>query len=292
MADLQIAAAPSLRAAFVVAARLLRGAQVETPELDARILLLEAAGLTPEVYAKESEARLERGTALRFAGFIERRMRREPVSRIIGRREFFGRSFGVGAATLDPRPDSEAVIEAALSLAPARDDLRILDLGTGSGCLLVSLLAELEGATGVGVDCSADALEVARGNAERLGVGPRARFVCGIWLAPIDGRFDLIVGNPPYVRTAEIGRLAPEVRDYEPTRALDGGGDGLAAYREIARGLPAALREGGVAVLEIGQGQQEAVLGLLAEAGLDETTVWPDLAGLPRCIAVKPTLRR
>ncbi len=205
--------------------------------------------------------------AARFSSFIERRRKFEPVSRILGNREFYGRSFRVTPDVLDPRADTETLIEAVLALAKDQGPIRILDLGTGSGAIAVTLLAELPGATVVASDLSAAALRVAKGNAEALGVAGRASFVQANWFEGIGGRFDLIVSNPPYVPLGDIAGLARDVREFDPPRALDGGPDGLEAYRRIAGGAGGHLAPKGHIVLEIGAGQENAVNNIFKGAG-------------------------
>ncbi len=289
MGELPPIAGQSLRGAFAHGAKLLRSAGADTPELDSRLLLMAAAGIAPEAYVREGEAPIPPTARSRYAAFIERRLAGEPVSRILGQREFYGRSFSLNAATLDPRPDTEVLVEAALSLAPREQALRILDLGTGSGCILITLLAELPLATGIGIDLNRDALAMAAKNAQAHGAGNRARFVCGDWLKPVSERFDVIVANPPYISGEEIAGLAREVKEHDPLLALDGGPDGLDAYRTIVDGLGAALKPGGTVLMEIGCSQADAVLGLLEAAGLaiPEMALRRDLAGLPRCVVAK-----
>jgi release factor glutamine methyltransferase len=278
--------------AVLAAARLLRQAGIETPELDARLLLCHAAGMSHEAYVGRLKHALASDATARFGAYVERRLAEEPVSRIIGVREFYGRAFRIDASTLDPRPDTETLVEAALALVDREGlrerPLKLLDLGTGSGCILITLLAELPQASGVGVDVSLPALQTARNNADALGVGTRASFVASDWLEAVEGSFDLVVANPPYLSAADMAGLAPEVRDHDPGPALDGGPDGLSAYRRIAPGLRKALRPGGFALFEIGHTQAEAVSGLLAGAGLaPEEAPWRDLAGRPRVVAAR-----
>jgi release factor glutamine methyltransferase len=225
---------------------------------------------------------------------VARRLAGEPVSRIIGIREFYGRSFRIDASTLDPRPDTETLVEAALGLVDREAPLDILDLGTGSGCILVTLLAELPRASGAGVDVSLPALERAQANAQVHGIGDRARFIAGDWLEAVEGSFDLVVANPPYLSAADMAALSPEVRDHDPRAALDGGPDGLSAYRRIVPGLRKALRPGGFALFEVGPDQAEAVSRLLAEAGLDMGEgqhLWRDLAGRTRVVGVRSRVK-
>src|SRR6476660_3127420 len=284
----------SLRKAHAAAARLLREGKVETPELDARLLLCHATGLSHENYVAGREHTLEPDAVARFGAYVERRLAGEPVSRIIGLREFYGRPFRIDASTLDPRPDTETLIEAALALVDRQSlrgmPLKLLDLGTGSGCILTTLLAELPAASGVGIDLSPPALECARANAQALGVTDRASFLISDWLEGVSGAFDLVVANPPYLSAADMAGLATEVRDHAPRAALDGGPDGLSAYRRIAPRLRKVLRPGGVALFEIGPGQADAVQHLLVEAGLAAEggqCLWRDLAGRPRVVGAR-----
>jgi len=281
----------SLQEAFIEAASLFRKVGIETPELDARLLLCHAAGLTHEAYIARAGGKLAADAAARLESFIARRLEREPVSRIIGTREFYGRDFLVDRHTLDPRPDTEIPIETALELVAQQGSRnrprRLLDLGTGTGCILITLLAELPQARGLGTDISATALELAAANARRLGVAERARFVCSDWLGAIDGKFDLILSNPPYIPSAEIAGLAEEVARHDPRLALDGGADGLDAYRRIAAGAPQALAPNGKVLVEIGAGQAEAVAEIFAKAGLTldgDTAIRRDLAGRARLV--------
>jgi release factor glutamine methyltransferase len=269
------------------AGRAFREAGIETPELDARLLLCHAAGLSHEAYVAGINDVLAPDAAARFGAYVVRRLEGEPVSRIIGVREFYGRPFRIDASTLDPRPDTETLIEAALAMVDREAPVRILDLGTGSGCILITLLAELPQARAVGVDVNLAALECARANAQVLGVGDRVSFIASDWLDAVSGVFDLVVANPPYLSVADLAALSPEVRDHDPRGALDGGPDGLSAYRRIVPQLRKALRPGGFALFEVGPDQAQAVLRLLAEAGLDAgegQSLWRDLAGRPRVV--------
>jgi release factor glutamine methyltransferase len=267
-------------------------AGVPAPRTDARLLVAAAAGLTRADLLAHPERELSVDVSARLHQFARRRERREPVSRILGIREFWGRPFRLSPATLDPRPDSETLIEAALALleeAGWRDrPLRVLDIGTGSGCLLLTLLAELPAATGLGTDISPDALATAAENARALGISERARFELARSLIGQAGAFDLVVCNPPYVPSADIDALAPEVRDYDPPAALDGGADGLDIYRELAPDLR-RVAPGGFALFEVGAGQADMVAGILrACTGIDEPPrVRRDLGGHDRCVAVR-----
>ena len=219
-------------------------------------------------------------------GSARRRLAGEPVWRILGEREFWGLTFRLSPDTLEPRPDSETLIEAALAaLGPRRDDnLAILDLGTGTGCLLVALLHECRQAYGVGVDICEAACETARGNAAANGVDERARFQQGDWLAGLSRRFDLVVSNPPYIASTDIAGLDIGVRDYDPPRALDGGRDGLDAYRILAAGLGGVLAREGLVVLEIGAGQEADVVVLMGAAGFVHLASRRDLGGHTRAL--------
>jgi release factor glutamine methyltransferase len=275
-------------------ARLLAAAGVDTPREDARRLVVAAAACNAIDLIVHPGRELEQDARQRLERFVARRMAREPVSRILGSREFYGRSFEIAPATLDPRPDSETLIDAVLELTEAegwRDqELRILDIGTGSGCLLVTLLCELPYASGLGTDISSAALDVAKRNAEHHGVADRCGFEQRRSLQGVDASFDFVMSNPPYIETAAIAGLAPEVRDFDPASALDGGADGLEVYREIAASLEAVILNGW-AVFEIGAGQSESVTKILSQAisqrESPEIRLWRDLNGHTRCVAVR-----
>jgi release factor glutamine methyltransferase len=276
-------------------ARDFAAAGIDGPERDARLLAGLACGLDGARLTLEAKRVLTDAESARLDGFRARRLAREPVSRIAGQREFWGLSFLIDAATLDPRPDSETVVEAALAILRAEGltdaPIRLLDVGTGSGCLLIALLSELPRAAGVGVDASEDALRVARENAARLGLSARARFIRSDWLRGVEGSFCLIVSNPPYVESAAIPRLAPEVRDHDPIASLDGGPDGLEAYRRIAPQLRQVAPPGAWAVFECGAGQAERVRAMLDAAGFPSSppveSPIRDLAGVERVVAGK-----
>lgn len=259
------------------------------PALDARLLLLDALGVEPAALVLEPVRPLGAEAARALTEAARRRMGGEPVSRILGEREFWGLPFALSPATLVPRPDTETVVEAALALAPDHGGARrLLDLGTGSGCLLVALLHEWPGAWGLGVDRSREALRTARGNAARNGVAARAAFAASDWGRAVDARFDLVVSNPPYIATGHLAGLAPEVRDYDPAPALDGGPDGLDAYRAILADAGRLLAPGGALVLEIGYDQGESVPELARALGWRHERTRPDLAGHPRAVTLRP----
>jgi release factor glutamine methyltransferase len=277
--------------AFAKTAGLLRQAGIDMPELDARLLLCHAAGLTHEAYIARAQGDLGTAAAARLEALIARRLERQPVSRILGLREFYGRAFLVDRHTLDPRPDTESLIEAALDLVDKgglrNQPLKLLDLGTGTGCILITLLAELLKGCGLGTDISTGALALAAANAKRLGVSDRASFVSCDWLDGIAGKFDLILSNPPYIPSAEIAALPGEVARHDPRAALDGGPDGLDAYRRIAAHAGQILAPNGRSLVEIGSEQAEAVVEIFNQAGLclDGTrAVKRDLAGRPRVV--------
>ncbi len=267
-----------------------RAAGIESPELDARILVGHALGFDHAALAAAGPRAIKAEEQHAIATLAQRRLAREPVARILGRKEFWSFKLRVDAATLVPRPETETVVEAALAAidaAGARSRaLRIADLGTGSGALLLALLTELPNAFGVGTDTSFRALLVARDNAQGVGA-TRAAFIACDMAAALDGPFDLIVANPPYIASGDIAALAPEVRDFDPRPALDGGPDGLDFYREIAATAPALLRPGGALVVELGAGQAQAVAALFSAAGLAPTPPSPDLHGVPRALLAR-----
>lgn len=272
---------PTRAGAIAAASARLQAAGVPEAEGDARRLYRWAAGLDGAALAAGLRDPAGAEELERFEAAVAARARRVPVSQITGRRAFWGREFIVTADVLDPRPETETLIAAALEGPPAA---RVLDLGTGSGCILLTLLAEWPAAAGLGIDASADALGVARQNAAALGLAGRAAFREGDWLDGVEGRFDLVVSNPPYVAEAEIAGLAPEVRDHEPRAALTPGGDGLGAYRRIAPGLGAVLAPGGRFLAEIGAAQGEEVCDIFAAQGFG-VSLQRDFDGRPRCIA-------
>lgn len=267
-----------------------RDQQIDSAELDARILVGAVLGLDLTGLITSASRPVTPEQAARLEDFARRRLAGEPVARLLGRREFWGLPLQLSAETLVPRPDTETVVELALEMvrdAPASDRaLRIADIGTGSGAILLALLSELPHAWGIGTDISAAALRTARSNAENLGFEGRAVFVTCDYAAALSAGFDLIVSNPPYIRSAEIAGLAREVRDHDPHRALDGGMLGLDAYRALVPQAARLLAPGGVLVVEVGQGQSGEVEGLMTAAGLTpERPPRADLAGVPRAVA-------
>jgi release factor glutamine methyltransferase len=277
----------TIAAARRALSRRLKGAALETPELDARLLIGEVTGLDLTALILQSERLLTPAEAEQVEAFAERRLSGEPVARIVGRREFWGLPLRLSTDTLVPRPDTETVVEVALDYlrAEARADALILDIGTGSGAILLALLSECTAAFGVATDISLGALRAAKANAVSLGLAGRTCFLACDYASALAGPFDLIVSNPPYIPTLDLAGLDVEVRDHDPRRALDGGDDGLHAYRRIVPESMRLLRPGGALVVEVGQGQSDDVAALMRLAGL---TVLdpprPDLGGVFRAV--------
>jgi release factor glutamine methyltransferase len=267
-----------------------RAVGIEEPEADARVLVGHALHLDRARLIAQSDRILEAREVTVISALAARRMRREPVSRILGQKEFWSIPISVTPEVLVPRPETETVVEASLDFIIRSglrlEKLRLLDIGTGSGALLLALLKELPGAAGTGTDVSSVALDVARANAAHCGLESRCNFVVCDIATGIDGPFDLIVSNPPYVAHDEIVTLAPEVRDYDPRVALDGGQDGLDVYRSIAHDAKRILAQGGRLFVELGAGQDEQVCALFTKAGLSPGTPRKDLAGIPRVLGV------
>jgi release factor glutamine methyltransferase len=256
----------------------------------ARRLVAAALDLSLAEVLARSDRAVTNDESERVAAMLRRTLAHEPLSRVLGMRAFWGLDFILSPDTLDPRPETETVVEAVLARMPERGrPYRFLDLGTGTGCLLLALLSEYPTATGVGVDLAAGAVDTAARNAERLGLRPRAKFVVGNWGKGLVEAFDVIVANPPYIASSDLAALPAEVRDYDPSLALDGGADGLAAYRAIAADLARLLAPGGFFACEIGAGQENAVTGIISAAGLVIDDVLPDLAGIPRCVVAQRT---
>ncbi len=263
----------------------LKAAGIDSPMREARLLLGQAAGIGLSTMIGWPEREVAADAAVAYRGFLARRLQHEPVSRILGHREFWSLDFAVTAATLDPRPDTETLVEAVLARLPDRQaPLRLADFGTGTGCILLALLSELPNAYGIGLDRSPDAARVAAANAASLGFAGRAGFVVGDWAESVAGGLDLVVSNPPYIPSAQIDRLDAEVADYDPITALDGGADGLDAYRRLAPEFARILKPGGLAAFEIGQGQDPDVAALCRAAGLQVIEIRPDLAGIGRVV--------
>jgi release factor glutamine methyltransferase len=272
---------------------LLEQAGKESSALDARLLVGHALKLDHTALASDPQRALTEAERVTIARLAERRLAGEPVARILGEREFWGLPLRLSKATLVPRPETETVVEAALDALRDRrnEKLRIADLGTGTGALLLALLHELRNAQGIGTDLDPDAIETAQASARALGLSDSAQFRradFGAGLVPsLAPPFDLVVSNPPYIPTKDIATLAVEVREHDPKLALDGGPDGLDAYRAIARQLPDLLAENGIAVLEIGAGQADAVSAIFESAGLQVADIRPDLGGIPRALTIR-----
>jgi release factor glutamine methyltransferase len=273
----------TVQAAVAQGAVRLAAAGVPDAGRDARWLMAHALGVDAGRLVLMAGNPLPSDVAARFDAMLAARAARQPVAQITGTRAFWGRSFTVTPDVLDPRPETETLV--ALALAEPFD--RVLDLGTGSGCILVTLLAERPQARGVGADISTAALAVAGANAVRHGVADRLILTPSDWFADLGGTYDLIVANPPYIAAGEMAGLEPDVRDWEPRHALTDGADGLTAYRAIAARAPAHLSPRGRLIVEIGAAQGPAVATLFADAGLDAVTVHPDLAGRDRAVSAR-----
>jgi len=276
---------PAIREALGKGTQCLRAAGIESARLDARVLLARALGIEPDALLTcESAGREGLGE---FEALIFRRARREPLAYITGTKEFWSLAFQVGTGVLIPRPETETLIEEALRAHPERQaPLEVLDLGTGSGCLLVAFLVNYGRARGVGLDASEAALAYARRNACRHGVVERCSFLNGDWPAAGEAIFDVIFANVPYLSQSEVDGSAPEIREHEPKAAVSAGNDGLAAMRALAPVLARQLRESGLAFVEIGAGQAVAVTRILCYFGLDVGHIASDLSGVPRCLVV------
>jgi release factor glutamine methyltransferase len=260
----------------------------EEPRRRARQLIASALDIPTAELLMHPERPVDRTQTERVRSIVDRVAIGEPLSRVLRRREFWGLDFALSHETLDPRPESETVIEAVLARVTGRNRaLKVLDLGTGTGCLLLALLSELPATIGVGVDRSEDATATARRNARALGFADRAGLFVGDWGSALDGKFDVIVANPPYIATAALSCLPREVSEYDPPRALDGGDDGLAAYRAIAAQVRALLAPAGILVVEIGAGQTAAVTAILTGYGVIVEAIERDLAGIERCVVAR-----
>lgn len=276
----------TIREALHTTSEALKEAGIESASLDARLLVAEATGASQETLIGHPRRGLSQSEEKTLQALAARRILREPVAYILGRKEFWGLEFTVSPAVLVPRPDSETLVEAALSWARCKSiPLRILDFGTGSGCLLLSLLHELPSATGVGVDISEAALEVARQNAQRLGLYQRTEWIRSEWGTEISEVVDIIISNPPYIAEAELPGLEPEVREFEPKGALISGADGLDSYRAIRKHAERLLKQEGIILLEVGASQALEVAEIFAGKEFTPAGVYKDLAGVERCLA-------
>jgi release factor glutamine methyltransferase len=269
-------------------AQAFRSAAIEEPDADARVLVGHALHLDRARLIAQSDRSLEAREITVISGLAARRLTREPVSRILGQKEFWSLSLTVTPDVLVPRPETETVVEGALDFVVRSglrmEKLRVLDIGTGSGALLLALLNELPDAKGTGTDTSTAALQVARTNAARCGLEARCNFIACDVASGVEGPFDLIVSNPPYIARGEIASLAPEVREYDPMVALDGGDDGLAVYRVIAAQARQFLAPGGRLFVEVGAGQEPSVRAIFVDSGLTVGVARKDLAGIPRVL--------
>lgn len=278
-------------AALAEATQRLRDAGIVGARLDARVLLAHAMGL-PSAEILDAANPLDDGVRRRFDVLLTRRLAREPLAYIVGHKEFWSLDFNVGPGALTPRPETETVIEELIRLVPDRNTpLELLDLGTGTGCLLLAALSEYPQARGTGIDASESALAWARRNVAKLGLETRCSLQLEDWGRTIEGSYDAILVNPPYIRSGDIAALAPEVSRYEPVPALDGGPDGLAAYREIAARIVPLLKPDGLLLAEIGEGQGAQVASILATAGIRTVKIAEDLARIPRCVVGRPRNR-
>lgn len=276
---------PGYKAALSLATARLVDAGMDTPQLDARLLLQAVSSLTRSELLMKGDEEMPVHELMIFGSLIDRRVAHEPVARILGVREFWGLPFALSAGTLEPRPDSETLIELVLhEIANRKAPLRLLDFGTGSGCLLAALLHELPNATGLAIDKNPLAVETAHSNLANLGFETRAEVRQGHWGAGLDEQVDIIISNPPYIRAGDMAALQPEVTQHDPELALVAGEDGLDAYRALAPEIKRLLRPGGFAVLELGAGQEEAVGALMQAAGLEPGETRTDLNQIPRAM--------
>lgn len=281
----------TLVTAWTQARKRLEAAKIDSPAIDARLLLEVAAGVSRTDIVTDPHRVLTTEQVAAYDAFLARRERREPVSQIVGRKGFWKIMLGVTRDVLTPRPDTEVIVDLVLAAFPEHRQFALLDLGVGSGAIALAILAERPRAQALGVDLSEEALAVARDNAANLGLDHRLALLRGDWTAGLgDGGFDLVVSNPPYIATLEIDTLDPEVRDHEPRLALDGGPDGLDAYRLLAPEALRVLRPDGLIAFEIGHTQAEAVVNILSAAGAEDLRVHKDLAGRDRVVtaAKKP----
>jgi len=265
-------------------------AGIETAELDARLLVQSATGFDHAGLILKADQLLTEAEIAAIDKMVQRRLAHEPVSRILGEREFYGRNFQITRDVLDPRPDTETLIDQALSACAVDRQIDILDIGTGSGAIIITLLCELTSARGLATDISPSALAVARQNAKCLGVVSRLMFLETRWCVDVRGKFDLIVSNPPYIATGDINNLPRDVKNFDPCLALDGGNDGLQAYREIASQCLQLIKPGGLVMLEVGHDQADAVVDIFKAAQFLEpsqvATVARDLAGHARVVTM------
>ena len=271
--------------AWTTARHALEAAGLESPVIDARLLVEAAAEATRAQIVTDPQRPLTQGQSETLEAMLRRRLNREPVSQILGAKGFWKIMLKVTPDVLTPRPETETILDVVLPAIGDDPPTRVLDLGVGSGAILLAILAERPLASGLGVDVSAEALAVARENAAALGLADRVEFRQGDWTAGLEGEsFEVVVCNPPYIRSGDIAGLQPEVRDHEPLLALDGGEDGFDAYRTLAEPILRVLKPGGLFALEVGQGQAQAVQNLMGEAGAAQTAVQNDLSAKARVV--------
>ena len=283
---------PTLVSAWKAAQGELKAARIDSPAIDARLLLEAASGASRLDILTDPHRPLTSDQQTALAGYLERRLKREPVSRILGRKGFWKIMLNVTPDVLSPRPDTETILDVAMLAFEPAQAFNVIDLGTGSGAILLAVLSERPGAHGVGTDISSEALAVARENAANLGLEGRATFLRTEWAAGFgDASFDLVVSNPPYIPSGDIPGLDPEVRDHDPVLALDGGTDGLQAYRDLAPEIARILKPGGVFAVEIGWDQGPQVKALFEAAGLADVRVIKDLGDRHRVVTNGPDPR-
>ena len=271
-----------------VVRRLAEG-QIPSPRLEARLLIANTLGVDANEL-NPFAVKLDDAQTEKLMQSVQERLKHKPICKIIGQKSFYKYDFHVDCNVLSPRPDTEILVEAAIHLGQKNKLNRVLDLGTGSGCILLSVLADLPNAKGVGIDISDKALEIARTNAEILGVVSRVELMRASWFddnLSLGDKFDLIVSNPPYIKSADIATLDTEVKDYDPILALDGGADGYRDYKKLAERIPSWLKDGGYVLLEVGIGQAEKVAQIFQEKGLSLCEIVKDLAGINRCVILK-----
>jgi len=261
---------------------------IENPVLDARLVMQEVLNITHEEILLNNNRVITANESKALSILVSRRLKREPISRILGKRAFWKHEFKLSDKTLDPRPDSETIIQSVISSFNKNDELNILDLGTGTGCLLLSILNEFPNSKGVGVDISSGAIDIAKENAKEIGISKKVNFIDSDWKnMELNNSFNVIISNPPYIENSEIESLEPEVKNFDPYLALAGGNDGLDSYKEIIKILPKLLKKDGKIFFEIGYNQEVPVKEMLAHNGFSVIEVTQDLAGISRCIVAK-----
>ncbi len=268
-----------LRSAF-------RGVGIETPDIDARLLICHFADISKEDFLTNNTLEISSGKYAAITLAMQERLSFKPVSKIVGEKEFYGRLFFATENTLDPRPETELIVDAVLERTQKDEIFTILDVGTGTGCIVLSILAERPNAIGFASDVSMSALVVAQNNAERLEITNRIYFIQASWLDAIEGQFDYLVSNPPYIRSEEIPLLAPDVRNHDPILALDGGKTGIYPYKKLLEKIKNVLKHQGRAFFEIGEGQISDIERLVADVPSNLERIIPDIAGIPRVVDI------